>query len=153
MYFIQYLIDGLGKEKNDDIEELKTEKKRDFVELEKEYENHKKDCKENEEKVKENLRYYRKKHDASKKKIEEDQVLINNLKQEVEKVTETSKVEKVTTDKAKVEEAEKALRGGRRTKKKYFDFVKRVLEQKSKKKAEKKTQEEEKVFAAFAPKV
>ena len=71
----------------------------------------------------------------------------------VQKVTETAKVEKVTTDKAKVEEAERALRGGRKTKKKYFDFVKRVLEQKSKKKAEKKTQEEEKVFAAFAPKV
>ena len=71
----------------------------------------------------------------------------------VQKVTETAKVEKVTTDKAKVEEAEKALRGGRKTKKKYFDFVKRVLEQKSKRKAEKKTQEEEKVFAAFAPKV
>ena len=72
----------------------------------------------------------------------------------VEKVTtKTTKVEKVTTDKAKVEEAKKALRGGRRTKKKYFDFVKRVLEQKSKRKAEKKTQEEEKVFAAFAPKV
>ena len=72
----------------------------------------------------------------------------------VEKVTtKTTKVEKVTTDKSKVEEAKKALRGGRRTKKKYFDFVKRVLEQKSKRKAEKKTQEEEEVFAAFAPKV
>ena len=92
MYFIQYLIDGFGKEKNDDIEELKKEKKRDFVELEKEYENYKKDCEIKEEKVKEDLKYYRKKHDASKKKIEEDQISINNLKQEVEKVTEKSKV-------------------------------------------------------------
>ena len=92
MYFIQYLIDGFGKEKNDDIEELKKEKKRDFEELEKEYENYKKDCEIKEEKVKEDLKYYRKKHDASKKKIEEDQISINNLKQEVEKVTEKSKV-------------------------------------------------------------
>ena len=92
MYFIQYLIDGFGNEKNDDIEELKKEKKRDFVELEKEYENYKKDCEIKEEKVKEDLKYYRKKHDASKKKIEEDQISINNLKQEVEKVTEKSKV-------------------------------------------------------------
>ena len=72
----------------------------------------------------------------------------------VEEVTkETTKVEEVTTDKVKVEEAKKALGGGRRTKMKYFEFVKRVLEQKSKRKAEKKIHDEEEIFAAFAPKV
>ena len=72
----------------------------------------------------------------------------------VEEATqEITKVEKVTTDKVKVEEVKKALGGGRRTKKNYFEFVKRVLEQKSKRKAEKKILDEEEVFAAFAPKV
>ena len=70
-----------------------------------------------------------------------------------EVTTDTTKVEKVTTDKATVEEVKKALAKGKKTKKKYFEFVKRVLEQKSKRKAEKKIHDEEEVFAAFAPKV
>ena len=41
--------------------------------------------------MKEDLKYYRKKHDASKKKIEEDQIAINSLQLEMEKVTEKSK--------------------------------------------------------------
>merc|ERR1712055_769604 len=49
-------------------------------ELEKEFDNSKKDVK-----------YYKKKHEASKKKLEEDQVAINNLKQEVEILTVKSK--------------------------------------------------------------
>merc|ERR1711936_763506 len=51
----------------------------------------KKDFNKKEEKLKKDMKYYRKKHDASKKKLEEDQVAINNLKQEVEILTEKSK--------------------------------------------------------------
>jgi len=91
MYHIKYLVDSLEKEKNDEIDELKREKKRDFEELEKEYENFKKDYKLKEEKSKEDLRYYRKKHDISKKKVEDDSITINNLKQELEMLKEKNK--------------------------------------------------------------
>ena len=71
----------------------------------------------------------------------------------VEEVTRlTTKVEEVTTEQDKVEE-------GKKTKKpsNYFEFVKRVLEQKSKRKAEKKIHnyEEEDALASqtFIPKV
>jgi len=91
MYHIKYLVDNLEKEKNDEIDELKREKKRDFEKLEKEYENFKKDYKLKEEKSKENLRYYRKKHDDSKKKVEDDSITINNLKLELEMLKEKNK--------------------------------------------------------------
>ena len=69
-----------------------------------------------------------------------------------EVIREKTKVEKVTTEQDKVEE-------GKKTKKpsNYFEFVKRVLEQKSKRKAEKKMNDyEEKIALAgqtFTPKV
>jgi len=91
MFYIKYLVDSLEKEKKEEMEELKKEKKRDFEELEKEYENSKKACKIEEDKLKENVKYYRKKHEASKKKLEEDQTSINSLKQEVEMLTEKNK--------------------------------------------------------------
>jgi len=91
MYHIKYLIDNLEKEKNDEIQELKKEKKRDLEELEKEYENFKKDYEMKEEKSKEDLKSYRKKHDVSKKKLEDDEINIKNLKQEVEMLKEKNK--------------------------------------------------------------
>ena len=72
---------------------------------------------------------------------------------------ETTKVEEMTTEKDKVEEVKKTLEEGLKTKKhsNYFEFVKRVLEQKSKRKAERKVNnyEEEDAMAAqtFTPKV
>ena len=82
----------------------------------------------------------------------------------VEEVTrETTKVEEVTAEvkevTAEVEEVKKTLEEGSKTRKhsNYFEFVKRVLEQKSKKKAERKVNnnEEEEALDAqtFIPKV
>ena len=66
--------------------------------------------------------------------------------------SETTKVEEVTTEQDKVEEVKKTLEEGKKTKKhsNYFEFVKRVLEQKSKRKAEKQIHnyEEDNALAA-----
>ena len=77
----------------------------------------------------------------------------------VEEVTfKTTKVEEVTLKNTKVKEVEMTARGGQQTKKpsKYFCFVKRVLDQKNQRRAEKRKHdhEEEEVLARpTSPKV
>ena len=117
-------------------------------------------------KVRETLKnspaYIRGRLDTPKKRKPRDPKTTDGLLKEgnVEEGTaDTTKVEEVTTEKAKVEEVKETLEEGKKTKKhsNYFEFVKRVLEQKSKKKAEKKihSYEEEDALASqtFIPKV
>ena len=84
---------------------------------------------------------------------------IQKIKIKVEEVTfNTTKVEEVTYKNTKVKEVEMTARGGQQTKKpsKYFCFLKRVLEQKNQRRAEKRKHdhEEEEVLARpTSPKV
>ena len=84
---------------------------------------------------------------------------IQKIKIKVEEETfKTTKVEEVTFKNTKVKEVEMTARGGEQTKKpsKYFCFVKRVLDQKNQRRAEKRKHdhEEEEVLARpTSPKV
>ena len=95
--------------------------------------------------------------EIQKIKIKVEEVTFKNTK--VEEVTlKTTKVEEVTFKDTKVKELEMTARGGQQTKKpsKYFCFVKRVLDQKNQRRAEKRKHdhEEEEVLARpTSPKV
>jgi len=124
MFFVKYLIDNLEKEKKDEKNELsmacKAEKMEweNLLDISKQEnrnlnENHAiileekmKETNEKESKLKEDLRYYKKRYESSKKKLEDDQkitkdniVKMKDLKQENEEVIrESTKLKKVHED-------------------------------------------------------
>ena len=124
MFYIKYLIDNLEKEKKEALGELNMAYKAEQIDLEKSMEERdkknqmlveehssaindmEKESKKRESKLKEDLRYYKKKYDESKKKAvddlkstKENETKMKELKCEIEKMSkELSTVEKASED-------------------------------------------------------